>query len=40
MMPYGHIDHSQQAITWANVDQILCYHVALLDHNELIEATY
>ena len=26
----------QQAITWANVDQAHCVHLALLGHNELI----
>ena len=25
----------QQAITWANVHQYLCCHMALLGHNEL-----
>ena len=26
----------QQAITWANVDPYLCWHMVSLDHNELI----
>ena len=26
----------QQAITWANVDQDLCRHMASLGHNELL----
>ena len=29
---------SQQAITWANVDQDLCRHMASLGHNELTDA--
>ena len=28
----------QQVITWADVDQDLCHHMALLGHNELIES--
>ena len=28
---------SQQAITWANVDPVLCHHMAPLGHNELTQ---
>ena len=29
----------QQAITWANVDPVLCRHVGSLGHNELKQLT-
>ena len=28
------LGNRQQAITWANADPSLCYHVESLDHNE------
>ena len=29
----------QQAMTWANVDHVLCHHKASLGHNEFLELT-